>query len=251
MKSVGCMRHMLSIAWVLCAQPAAAQEKGAAASTQCTGARSAVSVLRDDFNGTQLDASLWAVDVNAGSVTVAGGAVRVASPSSTSFPLVTTALPVIPQTGSFSVRWAAQYEQSTLHGTCSLVGARGLPTDGGPNTSTNVFFACQDSLEGHNVSAATSPTNTALAHSAPGGSLLRYEVEYCWLENRVEVWVDGVRRLDAARDDSLAMPDSLWFGNYARGTQNEPWSNFTLDFVEVTAFEVGGRIFADGFESTP
>jgi hypothetical protein len=242
----------VALAFAFCVLPALAHGRGApVAETQCTGADSPVSVLRDDFDGTQIDAAVWAVDPNAGSVTVAGGEVRVVSPASTSFPLVTSVLPVIPQTGGFSVRWVGAYEQSTLHGTCSLAGSRGLPTDGGPNTSVGAFASCQDALVGFNVQASTSSTQTVLAHTMPAGSLLVHEIEYCWLESRVEVWVDGVRRFDAARDPSLPAPDSLWFGNYARGGVDTPWSNFSLDVVEVTAFEVGGRIFADGYEPMP
>jgi hypothetical protein len=245
------VRSVLNLGLALCTVPAIAQHEGVSAATQCTGATSVVGVLRDDFDGTQVDTSLWTVDVNAGSVAVAGSEIRVASPSVTSFPLLTTALMVIPQTGSFSVRWIAQYEQSTVHGTCSLVGSKGLPVDGGPNTSIGVFFACQDNLVGYNVHVATSSTNTRLAFSIPEGSLSRHDVEYCWLEDRLEVWVDGVRRLEAARDASVPAPDALWFGNYARGALNAPWSNFSLDVVEITAFDAGPRIFADGYETQP
>ena len=229
----------------------AAREKGLEPSTQCSGAGAIARVVRDDFDGNQIDASLWNVDVNAGSVTVAGGAVRVAAPSVTSFPLVSSIVPLIPATGEFSVRWAAQYEQSTVHGTCTLVGSRGLPTDGGPNNSIGAFFACQDNAVGYNVTAAISATSSTVAHSVPDDTFLRVDVEYCWLADRVEVWVDGVRRLDAARDASLLAPDSLWFGNYARGAVNAPWSNFSIDFIEVLSFDSSASIFADGYEDLP
>jgi hypothetical protein len=244
-----------SLAVALCVMlatpPASAVGKREGPATQCSGAGAVASVVRDDFDGTQIDASLWNVDANAGSVTVAGGAVRVAAPSVTSFPLVRSAVPLIPATGEFSVRWAAQYEQSTVHGTCTLVGSRGLPTDGGPNTSSSAFGACQDHGIGYNVTAATSSTSSTQAHSVPDDTLERVDVEYCWLADRVEVWVDGVRRFDAARDASLLVPDSLWFGNYARGAVNAPWSNFSIDFIEVLSFDSSARIFADGYEALP
>lgn len=49
----------------------------------------------------------------------------------------------------------------------------------------------------------------------------------------------------------MPVPDALWLGNYARGALNAPWSNFSLDLVEITAFDAGPRIFADGYESQP
>lgn len=245
------VRVAIGCAAALVALPSVAATEGAAPATLCTGAQAAASVLRDDFDETPIDAGLWVVDANAGSVSVAGGEVRVASPAATSFPFVTTALPVIPQDGGFSVRWAAQYEQSTVHGTCTLAGARGVPTDGGPNTSSGAFSACQDNVEGYNVYASASSTNVVVAYSEPDDSLARHEIEYCWLQDRVEVWVDGIRRLDAARDVSVQRPDSLWVGNYARGALDAPWSNFRLDFVEVVAFDASGRIFADGYEDSP
>jgi hypothetical protein len=248
-RKAGRTRLVAGLGMLIHALAPAVSAKGAAAITQCSGAQAAVSVMRDDFDGTQIDAGLWVVDANAGSVTVAGGAARVASPSTTSFPLVTSAQPVIPQAGAFSVRWAAQYEQSTVHGTCTLAGARGLPVDGGQNDTIGAFSACQDNGVGYNVYVAPSPGEVEIAYSVPEDSLLRHEVEYCWLETRIEVWVDGVRRLDVARDASFAVPDSLWFGNYARGALDSPWSNFSLDFVEVIAFDASDGIFVDGFEA--
>ncbi|MBB5207888.1 hypothetical protein [Chiayiivirga flava] len=229
---------------------AALPSKGAQpVATQCSGARSPTRVLRDDFDGTQLDPAVWTVDANAGSVSVAGGLARVAAGDTTSFPFVTAATPLIPASGGFSVRWTATFERVAVHGACSLVGSRGLPIDGGDNPSTTFFAACQDSSVGYLVSVATAiDAPRTIAFQDSSGAELSHDVEVCWLAARTEVWVDGTRVFVSARDPDVPMPDALWFGNYARGLIDSPWNDFSLDSVDITAFDSDGTIFADGLE---
>lgn len=233
----------------LSALASAAVAGGPPVATQCSGARNPIAVYEESFDAGVIDPAVWNLDANEGSVGVVAAALRVASPSTRSFPFVTSATILLPESGAFSVRWSADYEQASPQSTCSLVASRGVPSDGDSgNADVGAFSACQDNALGFNVAVALSASQMAIAHSVPEIELDAVDLEYCWLEDRVELWVDGTRAFEAVRHPALIRPDSLWFGNPARAAVPAAWSNFALDHMRVSTFDVEAVAFADGFE---
>ena len=70
-----------------------------------------------------------------------------------------------------------------------------------------------------------------------------HDVEYRWLSNTLEVYVDGARQLQQTRDPNVPRPTTLWFGNPSNSAN--AWQPFTLNYVEVRA--LNDEIFRDGF----
>jgi CSLREA domain-containing protein len=77
------------------------------------------------------------------------------------------------------------------------------------------------------------------AFSSNPPQLVRREVEYCWLEDRNELWVDGVLRAAVDRNAALLRPDALWFGQPEPGAGSGDHADFRLDLVEVRTLETG------------
>jgi CSLREA domain-containing protein len=208
-----------------------------AAGSQCTAARSSEAVLRDDFLGAALDPSLWTAFANDGAISVADGEALVAAGAVSAFPFASARSNPIPANGSYSVRWVATYlETSASQRNHTLATTRGLPLNGGAPTGS-IFHAAagQDPADGYRVTDVIPGAGAAFTSNPP--QLLRREVEYCWLEGRNELWVDGVLRAAVNRDETLLRPDALWFGNPEPGAGEH--ADFRLDLVEVRTLETG------------
>jgi len=198
---------------------------------QCTGMNNHTDVLIDTFAGPALGTD-WTQNNNGGTVTVSDG-VSVASSAATT-PFITSALPIIPAAGDFSVRWNAQYTNYAGQGTGTLVLSNGLPANGASdNYALRSADTWQDSNNGFFVRARTdAATYSSVFTELPVQNGAR-DIEYCWIgsQNTIEVWVDGTRLLQAP-NTSLTRPTSLWFGNPVIAGA-VPWSSFTLDHVYV------------------
>lgn len=198
---------------------------------QCSGATSDEDVLIEDFAGTAQNAN-WIWNVNGGTVTVNDGVTL--SSSGATFPFVTSATPIIPASGDFSVRWRARYQGVSNRGTGSLVLSNGLPANNANEDSAlRSAHAWADTVGGYGVVARTDANaygTVTMVDNPP--QYLAHEVEYCWVGGQEEVWVDGTRRLRHS-NAGLARPTSLWFGNPANAGGNGAWSGFTLDHVYV------------------
>ncbi|MFO0043247.1 MAG: Calx-beta domain-containing protein [Pseudomonadota bacterium] len=209
--------------------------------SRCTGARSSVLGFRDDFAGSAIDPARWTVDANDGSVTVAAGEATVNAGNVVGFPYVTASAGPLPASGAFSLRWIATYTStSAVYGNNSLVASTGLAPDGGTAGSVIFHAYAGQYPSGYIADARISATDAGpAAFISNPPALVRREVEFCWLQGRDELWVDGVRVENPVRDPILARPDALWFGNFDRGVLPGEHPDFRLDLVEVRALEVG------------
>jgi hypothetical protein len=197
---------------------------------QCSGMTKHTDILVESFAGPALSTD-WSQNTNSGTVTVNNG-ISAAS-SATTFPFITSALPIIPAAGDFSVRWKAQYTNFAAQGTGTLVLSNGLPANAAPdNYALRSADAWQDS-GGFRVRARTDAATYGNVFTEIPAQDKPHDVEYCWIgsQNTIEVWVDGARKLQAP-NTGLTRPTALWFGNpvVAGGTS---WSRFTLDQVDV------------------
>jgi len=197
---------------------------------QCSGMTKHTDILAESFAGPALSTD-WTQNTNSGTVTVNNG-ISVAS-SATTFAFITSALPIIPAAGDFSVRWKAQYTNFAAQGTGTLVLSNGSPANAAPdNYALRSADAWQDS-GGFRVRARTDAATYGNVFTEIPAQNKPHDVEYCWIgsQNTIEVWVDGTRQLQAP-NTGLTRPTSLWFGNpvVAGGTS---WSRFTLDQVDV------------------
>lgn len=197
-------------------------------------------VFVDTFSsiGGGLDGSRWygnnTSNGNGGTVGVNNG-VATASSSSYQFPFVEMAS-ALPQNGPFSVRWRSQYTNIAANGT-GMVISKGFPVNGtADDYALRRADVWQDSANGFQVRARTTDAGIygpllTLAASAT----TPHDVEYCWLDNTVEIWADG-SLLSSTSNAGLTRPDSFWFGNpVTRGVTGQPWTSFSLDYVRVRA----------------
>lgn len=168
------------------------------------------------------------------------------------FPYVQSLGAPIPPNGEFSVRWRARYLRSGPNGTGSLVLSRGLPSNGSADDlAARAAWAWQDSGQGFHIKARGdgNVNPPAVYAEASSADAVTHDVEYCWLDSTIEVWVDGVRTTQLARTSDVPRPDSLWFGNHTNGggaATNWNWLKMYSVYVRVP--EADG-IFANGFDS--
>lgn len=217
----------------------------------CTAVRSSQAVLRDDFLGAGLDPARWTAFTNDGAISVSDGQALVAAGAVSAFPFVSARSNPIPANGSYSVRWVATYlETSPSQRNHTLATTRGLPLNGSA-PAASIFHAAagQDPAAGYRVTDVIPGAGAAFASNPP--QLVRREVEYCWLEGRNELWVDGVLRAAVNRDAALLRPDALWFGNPEPGAGSGEHADFRLDLVEVRTLETGFDVDLQILAHTP
>ena len=222
-----------------------------ASGSQCTAVRSSEAVLRDDFLASGLDPARWTAFANDGAISVADGQALAQAGAVSAFPFVSARVNPIPANGSYSVRWVATYlETSASQRNHTLATTRGLPVNGSaPAGSTFHAAAGQDPAAGYRVTDVIPGAGAAFTSNPP--QLVRREVEYCWLEGRNELWVDGVLRAAVNRDVALLRPDALWFGNPEASSGSGEHADFRLDLVEVRTLETGFDVDLQILAHTP
>lgn len=157
----------------------------------------------------------------------------------------------IPQSGEFSVRWRARYLTLAPNGTGTLVLSKGTLANGASEQlGPRAVWAWQDTAEGFVVHVKTQAgTERPYTVAQPVDGTM-HDIEYCWLANTVELWVDGTRVLQQARNANLQRPDSMWFGNHViTGDPNGQWNHMQLYRVHVRTPPDLDRIFRHGFEA--
>lgn len=215
--------------------------------SQCSGTRGYRATFFDDFPGDALDPSRWSANANGGTIAVADNGVSLDS-SVARFPFVTSAGTPIPAEGMFSVRWLARYTGSGGAGDGSLVLSKGLPANGADDDyALRRADTWQDANAGFQMRLRTVDGGgyDAIATDRPPTVGALHDIEYCWLKETLEVWIDGVRTVQSPHAD-LSRPDGLWFGNPVVTGSEAVWNPFTLYYVEVRALD--DEIFRDGFD---
>lgn len=205
-----------------------------------------------DFMIEEFDPSYgdrWALTGNDGSYTVNNGIVDLFG-GNTSYPYGIAKIPMLPANGDFSVSWTVKYKQTGPAGDGFAI-ATAPPVDGqGYNAASLVAQSWQDNAGAYRVDASVDSTTPLVqAYSEPAGTAL-HDVEYCWLQNSIELWVDGALKYQHARNANVARPAYLWFGNPAVTGGGFGWNNFELHRVQVRTPLVD-NIFRSGFESIP
>lgn len=207
--------------------------------SRCTGANRTSLAFFDDFPGDALDPDRWTSHANGGTVAVADHSVELAG---SPFPFVTAVGQPIPPSGAFSVRWSATYGGQRPYGTGTLALAQTLPANGAPSWQS-VAGAWQDGSS-YRVQVRTDAATVQNAYVDAAPIPVPHEVEYCWLPDTVEVYVDGMLAMRQVRDASVARPTTLWSGNPINNGGD--WQDFKLHYVEVRALNDG--LFKDGFD---
>lgn len=228
-------------------QPCAVTATFADYPSQCSGTRDYGATFFDDFPGDALDPAHWSPNANGATITVADNGVSLDS-SAARFPFVTSAGTPIPAAGAFSVRWVARYTGAGGAGDGSLVLSKGLPANGvDDDYALRRADTWQDDNAGFQMRLRTVDGGDydAIASDHPPTVGAVHDIEYCWLKDTLEVWIDGVRAAQSTHAD-LSRPDSIWFGNPVVTGSEAVWNPFTLYYVEVRALD--DEIFRNGFD---
>ncbi len=206
-----------------------------------------------DFTVEEFDSTYdqrWGLSSNGGSLDVSNGIVTMTAPSSgsTSFPYGLQLVPTLPTSGQFSVRWEMKYKSTGPGGDGIAIGTRS-PINGGTDTGGIVAQGWQDTANGYRVAALVgSNTTEDYTYQENAGTAL-HAVEYCWLTNIVEVWVDGAMKYQEPRAANVPRPAYIWFGNPGMAAGGTVWNNFELHRIHVRT-PVVDTIFTDGFDSS-
>lgn len=211
--------------------------------------------LVEEFDPAMFDAT-WRYEPNAGNVapTIDGAYVLENTDTSSTFPYVWSRSSPIPADGEFSVRWLARYLTAGPNGTGTLVLSQGHPDNGSAGDNADIAMgAWQDSGSFRvTVRDGADADPPPVFQEAAGADSVTHDIEYCWLDDGVELWVDGLRVMQAARGPEVPRPDTIWFGNHGHGGALPPggWNAFKTYRIRVHA-PWGDRIFVDGFDLAP
>jgi hypothetical protein len=220
---------------------------------QCTGAANFQDQFGEEFDDAAAFYQRWTALPNNGTFTVGSGYLALSAPdNAVQFPYVATGdqVTAIPPTGDFSVRWLAMYTGVGPAGDGEMVLAKGKPlngNDGTANPSTVAARAWQDS------SGFYIYTNTGSGIQQVSGNqgTTVHDMEYCWVNGKVEIWKDGQQILSPAAQPAQR-PDSLWLGN-SLVAGGGPWNAVTLYRIVVRGNQatLSDHIFSDGFGLMP
>lgn len=211
--------------------------------------------LVEEFHPATFDAT-WRYEPNAGHVapTINGGYVLENTTTSGTFPYAWSRSSPIPATGEFSVRWLARYLTAGPNGTGTMVLSHGHPDNGSSGDNADIAMRVwQDAGGFRAIVRDGADADPPPAFQEPAGAdSVTHDIEYCWLDDTVELWVDGVRVMQAARGPEVPRPDTIWFGNHGLGGALPPsgWNAFETYRIRVHA-PWGDHIFADGFDPVP
>lgn len=202
-------------------------------------------VFRDDFNGTDLDSNTWQAYQNGGTISIQSGFVTLNATNSPTFPYVHTKFNPIPQSGNFSIKVGIQYISVTGAGT-GFIADDDLPANGTPDgTSLQIAFEIwQDTCCG---GFRLNDYPNSIRYTLPAPDLNYHTVEFRWLDNSNEYYLDGQLVYSAARDDSFPRPTILWFGNPILLGRLDNWTSFKLDYIEIdntsaTTYSISGHV---------
>jgi hypothetical protein len=203
--------------------------------TLCAAPASAewVTVFRDDFDGTTLNAAAWEVVDLSGTFEVEGGRLHLRSVPN-GLPTIASIAGVVPTLGPFRVRIGFQYGATTCYGTRLGLQSPEPATQSCPDDPAFYGFH-RDCAVGTNVHAHAIGTYQGCD---PGCGFCRvifepgapaYHVgELTWLDEKVHAGVDGVE-LDVVAG-SQPRPTRVFFG---WGTTAGAFTEFDIEFVEV------------------
>lgn len=204
-----------------------------------------VLLFRDDFDGSSLKTNTWQVYDNNSIVDVSSGFVSLSNPSRmTTFPYIHTKSNPFPQTDCFTVKVGIQYTSVHGHGT-GLVVDDNLPVNGTPGSGfgTTVYGIWQDSSSlGYRISTWQEEISQ---QTAP--HLDYHEIEFRWLENSDEIYVDGQRTRTLNRSQDTPRPTVLWFGNPVVPGPSTEWTSLKIDYIEVDT--ISCEQSSNGFET--
>ncbi|RYD14726.1 MAG: hypothetical protein EOP90_12315 [Lysobacteraceae bacterium] len=209
--------------------------------------------LVEEFDPATFDAR-WRYEPNAGNVapTIDGGYVLENTATSNAFPYVWSRSSPIPADGEFSVRWLARYLTAGTNGTGTMVLSRGHPDNGSIGDNSDIAMRVwQDSGGFRAIVRDGADTDPPPVFQEPAGAdSITHDIEYCWLDETVELWVDGDRVMQLARGPEVPRPDTIWFGNHGHGGDVPPsgWNAFETYRIRVHT-PWGDAIFANGFEA--
>ncbi len=196
-------------------------------------------VFRDDFSGATLNPDVWQAYLNGGTISVDSGWVTLSrSGASDRFPYVHTKYNPIPPNGNFAVKVGFEYLTVTAHGDGFSVDDR-LPANGSPGSwawQPTIYTLWQDSVLGFVLfdHSGTTRYHTSAPH------LNYHDIEFRWLDNSDEYYIDGQLINTVTRDSNVPRPVDLWFGNPVIPPGSTEWTSFKIDYIEVDS--IGGPV---------
>ena len=182
----------------------------------------AAQVFRDDFNGAELDTTVWSIDPGDGQVTVADGFVTLSCPGNV-FPVVTTRNDPFPS-GDFRIQIGMQYVAQNFCG--DGFGAMDNFWEDYYGTACRPFLLWQD---GGGLYVYTGSTGNTLLTSPPELGYHIYEWRY--INGQYEFSMDGVVR---ATGGCAPRATQIFFG-HPHPISCAPWTSFAIDFIEISA----------------
>lgn len=194
-------------------------------------------VFRDDFDSTTLNPDIWQVYTNGGTVKVDSGWVTLSRPGAgRTFPYVHTKYNPIPSNGNFVVKLGFQYLTAAIHGDGFSVDDR-LPANGSPGayawqpTIYTIWQGTKQPDEGFYIMDYTGSRR----YYAPSPHLQYHDIEFRWLDNTDEYYIDGQLVNVITRSLSVPRPVDLWFGNPVIPPGSTTWTSFKIDYIEVAS----------------
>ena len=198
----------------------------------------AESLVCEDFPGSTFG-SRWLATPNSGSIVIDDQGVTL-SGSGGQFPFVRSAWPLL-RAGDFALAFKLKYNSVTARGTGIGWGV-GVPT--GPTsdcvgTSVPSFRVWQDETSAglRASSALIDPCTQTNINLEPPADLLWHRYRFERLGSNYGLYVDGAHRASWIEPFGNNFSLDLWFGSPLDAGSPAEWTSFTLDSVQIAAYE--------------
>ena len=195
-----------------------------------------VQVFRDDFDGASLNPDVWQIYTNGGTVSIGSGYLTLSrTDAGNTFPYIHTKFNPIPLSGNFAIKVGIQYLEVTYHGDGLSIDDR-LPANGSPGPwawQPTVYTIWQGSDFGYNLTDYAGSSR----YYAPAPHLTYHNIEFRWLDNTDEYYIDGQLVNTVSRSSGVPRPVDIWFGNPVIPASFTAWTSFKLDYIEVDALD--------------
>jgi hypothetical protein len=186
-----------------------------------SGTAQAVSLFIDDFDGSNVNTSVWSATANGGVITVANSKVTLTSPG-VSFPNIHTLSNPFPATGDFTFEIQMTYIALTGYG-CGL-----FVNDG---SDPPIFQVWGDSAYGISVNLFGANLAAQMHYSYSIGQTLNLKLDY--KDGKYTVTANN-QILNSQPISSTHRPTSIVLGHATlTSVANTPWTSISVDHVKV------------------
>ena len=207
-----------------------------AASTATSCANPVTNTLFSEKFASPLNANVWSVDTDGGTVASTIGKLTV-SGQGYRFPYIQTLDNPFPASENYSFYCKENYLNFGPNGTGACIASQTVIPPGSANyayEAGTLFQWWGDSGQRYITTASTSNSGHSLLFEASiDTGVGTHELETCVIGSTITTYKDGIQIGTATLPTGYMRPTRIWIGNPANGSSFLPWTSFETHKIEV------------------